>query len=445
LIAGVALRSSLPGGSERLVDSARPSRRGSVERLAVMTMAAAFVTQPAVTPTGPGNSSPVDVLTLISLIAAAIWATTSRLRLRAPYLLGAGLMILAGVVGGVNGPLPGTSAIAVIQDVVLITWCTAGVAVASTPHRLRLLAASWASSATVCALILVIGSLLHITAITGVVPREGNRVLFTFGDPNYAATYWVLSIFIVYAARVPQRRWLRCGGYIVLLWALALTESNGGAVELMSGCGLLILVAVYRKRGLVASAALLFAAAASVTIAVELVSVSSLQTWARQSGNALLVNSLGRSNDSSSQRSQLIAESFQLYSTDGILGSGPGTTKDLLTARSYAYAKEAHNDYLAALTERGPLGLIGILVLASSALWRTTRLLAPQAAIDLPRPAGLVAAAFAVALAASYYEILHFRFVWALLALIAVAAYQADDRSQVGPRGSTSGDEKVRP
>jgi hypothetical protein len=425
-----------PRGSERAAFTPRPVRRGSVEALAVVLMAAAIIAQPALTPTGPGNSSPVDVFILSSAVAVAIWATTARLRLRAPYILGAGLMILAGALAGMNGPLPGTSLVAVVQDVILIAWCTAVVAVASTPGRLRLLAAAWAYSAITCAVILLIGTFFQIGTITGVVAREGNRVLFTFGDPNYAATYWVLSIFIVYAVQAPRRGWLRWTGYTLLIGALALTESNGGAVELMAGWCLLILVATCRKWGIVAGAVPLLLVAATVTVTLQLVSISSMQAWARQSGSTLLVNSLGRSNDSSAQRSQLIAESFQLYDTDGVLGSGPSTTKELLSARGYAYAKEAHNDYLAALTERGPLGVLGMLVLVSSAAWRAGRILTrPHSADgpDLPHPVGLVAAALAAAIAGSYYEVLHFRFVWALLAMVAVAGYQVGAQRGGGP------------
>jgi hypothetical protein len=409
------------------VSGSEHPRRRTVERFAIGAMTVTFAAQPAVRPNGPGNSSPIDLLVLLSLIAVAVSATTARLRLRAPYILGAGLMILAGALAGVNGPMPAPSLVAVVQDIILITWCTAVVAVASNPGRLRLLAAAWSYSAMAYAAVVVVGALLHVTAITGVVAREGNRVLFTFGDPNYAATYWALSIFIVYAAKVPHPRWLRWTGYGLLLWTLVLTESNGGAVELMAGCFLLLLVAVYRQRGLVAITALLLVllGAALVTTS-QLASISSIQTWARQSGQPLLVNSLGRSNESSAQRSQLLDESFELYATDGVLGSGPGTTKELLADRGYAYAKEAHDDYLASLTERGPLGVLGMVALVSSAIWRSGRVLMSHdnsPGTGLPRPVGLVSALVAVAIAATYYEVLHFRFVWGLLALVAAAAY----------------------
>jgi hypothetical protein len=363
--------------------------------------------------------------------------------LRAPYVLGAGLMILGGAIAGINGPLPGTSLVGVVQDIVLLTWCTALGVVARVPERLVLLVRTWAFSAIACAALLIVASFAHITAITGVVAKDGNRMLFTFGDPNYAATFWVLSIFMVHICQAPRSRPLRVGAYALLAWALFLTESNGGMVELAIGVGALILLAAVRRYGAVAALALALLIGGSVATTLHFFPLSSLQTWARGSGQSFLVNSLGRSNASSAQRSILITEAWQLYESDGWLGSGPGSTKPLLQSRSYEYAKMAHDDYLAALVERGPLGAIGLVVLIGSVGWRGRQVLRRKAgesessdAAVLPRPAGLVAAMLAVAAAASYYQVLHFRFVWALFAFVAAYAWirneSADGEDVVG-------------
>ncbi|NUP17102.1 MAG: hypothetical protein HOZ81_13535 [Streptomyces sp.] len=53
----------------------------------------------------------------------------------------------------------------------------------------------------------------------------------------------------------------------------------------------------------------------------------------------------------------------------------------------------------------------------------------------MPRPAGLVAALAGLAVAGAYYEVLHFRFLWVLLALVAVLASPVDDpaTNRAGP------------
>jgi O-antigen ligase len=152
--------------------------------------------------------------------------------------------------------------------------------------------------------------------------------------------------------------------------------------------------------------------------------VSQMQAAARASGQPILVNSVGRSEGSSSQRSALIQESLKLYETGGLLGYGPGTTKQTLIDRQYPYAKEAHDDYLAALVERGPLGVVGILLLVMTAALRAGRVVRgpPRGWAELPRPVGLVAGLAAMGMAGTYYEVLHFRYVWLLLALTAAVA-----------------------
>ncbi len=402
-------------------------RRGSTERFAVIAMALTVAGQPLLHPSGPGNSSPVDVFTVLSILAVALWSGATLVRVRVPYAYGVGLMVLGGAIAGAVGPLPRTALLTVMQDLLLVMWCAAFAVLASDRRRLSLLANTWAYSAEIAAVVLIVGYLTHVTAITGVVAREGNRVLFTFGDPNYAATYWVMSIFVVYACRRPLRPWLRRGAYALLLWALFLTESNGGVVELIVGFGVLVIVAQTRRRGTTAGVATALVVLTLAGSAAVFTPLSTIQTWARDSGQSYLVNSIGRSNDSSSQRSQLIAESFQLYAQDGWQGSGPASTKQLLTDRGYEYAKEAHDDYLAALTERGPLGLLGLLCLVASVAVRAgavARAALHDQVTALPRPAGLLAAVVAAGVAGTFYEILHFRFIWALFALIAAYSWQ---------------------
>ena len=90
--------------------------------------------------------------------------------------------------------------------------------------------------------------------------------------------------------------------------------------------------------------------------------LNKLRNLAATSNQPLLVNSLGRSAQSSSERSLLIQESIELYQRgDGLVGLGPASTKPLLAAGLYPYANEAHDDFLAALSERGVPGLFALM------------------------------------------------------------------------------------
>lgn len=405
--------------------------RRTAERGAALVTCAGMVFQPILHPAGPGNSSPVDVLTAVTIAAVAVWAASSGRKLGAPYTLGAALLVIGAGIAGLNGPLRGLSLLSIAQDLVLVTWAVAVYNIARRPGVLRMITRTFAYSGIVWATVLVLAALGHVSVIEGLRAAEGNRVSFLLGDPNYAAAYWLVSLMFVYASKTPTSAWWRWYGYLVILWALVLAESNGSVVELVVALAFLVLLACYRRYRLVGTLAVALTGVAVVAGFLWILPLHDIQGWAARSGNSVLVNSLGRSDSSSAQRSTLISESFLLYRTEsGLLGAGAHTTKTLFQNLHYPYEKEAHDDYLAALIERGPLGVIGLVLLVASAAWRTGQLLrAPPGtgfARQLPRPLGLVAALIAMGVAGTYHEVEHFRFVWLLLVLVAVLASTPD-------------------
>jgi hypothetical protein len=319
--------------------------------------------------------------------------------------------------------LPGTALLAVVQDVVLLTWCAAVATVAATEGALSRLVSVWAYSSVLWGWLVLAAWIFHVDPVLGLSEAEGNRVLFTFGDPNYAATYWVTSFFVLLAWGRPAGRWWRRFGCAVLLFNVGLTMSNGAFVELLVGFTVLVMFRLRRGPGGVVATVAAGAAAVLLVVTQQLlVPLSTVQTWALNSGSTFLADTVGRSDQSGAQRSTLIRESLLLYAEDGVPGSGPGSTKDLLELRSFPYAKEAHDDYLAAIFERGPLGFAGILVLVVGAISRSMVVLRRREAQArmLPRPEALVAALASMGVAGFFYEVLHFRYVWLLLAFLAV-------------------------
>lgn len=124
-------------------------------------------------------------------------------------------------------------------------------------------------------------------------------------------------------------------------------------------------------------------------------------------------------------------------SGDTLLGIGPGQVKNTLIAQDAPYAKMAHNDYLAALVERGVLGAGAVILLAGSVAVRSRRIarrgaLPPDYAAVVPRPELLGALVVSIAVSAALYETLHFRHVWALLGLIAVLELATHRGSDAG-------------
>jgi O-antigen ligase len=344
-------------------------------------------------------------------------------------------MVAAGAASGLVSALPGLALSALAIDLLLFAWCTVIVNLLGSPRAMRYALVAWSWAGIFWAAVVVVGWLGHITALEGLQPAEGNRVLFTFGDPNYAATYWVATIFVVYASRTPKARWMRFSGYVLVALALALSESNGGVLALAVGILFLLSVRAYRKRGLVGSLAVVLVAALAVSALLTVFPLSRIRQEALNSGQPLLVNSIGRSGQSTSERGELVVELFQLYQqSDGVLGLGPASTKPLLTTGLYPYPNEAHNDVLATLTERGVVGLLGLLLLVGTVvMWAAPLVRRPLSAgfaAAVPRPAGLVAALLALGLISYYEQVLHFRFLWALFGIVAVLGKDARERTR---------------
>ena len=408
---------------------AQPAR-GSAQRTAVITFVLAVIFQPILHPTGPGNSSPVDLLVVAAVVTALVWVSGTHRKLRAPYFIPVALFVAAGAASGLVSPLPTTALLTLAIDILLFAWCTTVVNVLAGPRAMRYALVAWSWSGIVWAGIFIAAWLGHITPLEGMTAADGNRLMFTFGDPNYASWYWDSTIFVAYASRTPARRWMRVVGYVMLLWALILTESNGGVLALGLGVSFLLMVKNYRRHGWAGAVATGLVIGLAVGTFFTVLPLNELRYLAATSNQPLLVNSIGRSAQSGNERSLLIQESIELYQRGyGVLGLGPASTKPLLTAGLYPYANEAHDDFLAALSERGVLGLLALVLLAGSVAARASpvirwQLSAPMASA-VPRPAGIVACLLALGVNSFYEEVLHFRPLWLLFGITAVLGRDA--------------------
>jgi lipopolysaccharide/colanic/teichoic acid biosynthesis glycosyltransferase len=411
-------------------DAAAKPPRGSAQRAAVFTLVLAVIFQPVLHPTGPGNSSPVDMLVIASIVTAMVWLAATHRKLRAPYVIPVLLFVAAGAASGLVSPLPTTALTSVTIDILLFAWCTTVVNVVSGPRAMRYVLVAWSWSGIFWAALFVLAWAAHFTPLEGINPAEGNRLSFTFGDPNYASWYWDATIFVIFASRAPRQRWLRLAGYGFLMVAVALTESNGGALALGIGVVFLLALRYYRRHGLAGAIATVLIAGLAAGGFFTLVPLHSIRQWALTSNQPLLVNSIGRSAQSSGERSQLTQQSIELYQrSEGVLGLGPMSTKQLLLDWYYPYSNEAHNDWLAALSERGVIGLLALLLLAGCVVSRAGPLLrrplsAPMAAA-VAAPGGIIAGLLAISVNSFFEEVLHFRPLWLLFGITAVLGRDA--------------------
>jgi hypothetical protein len=401
-------------------------RRLTGERLAVAATAVAVVMLPLAVPEGPAGVAPIDGFIAVALGACLLWAGASGHGLRFPYAIPGGLLLAGGALGALAGPVPDAGIVALLQDIVLVVWCWAVANISHSAANLRILLVTWAYSGIVWAVLAFAGLATGSPLLTGQIERQGSRVQITLADPSYAANYFFISMMIIWATRRPNHRGVRFAAYALLVAALATTGSNSGIVGLIVGTVVAASLGIYRRFGIVpAVTAFAFLVLGGYLVA-STVSLERIQERAHESRYAFVRDGIGRSPQSAGQREELLHESIQLYKSGSPLGEGPVSTKPRLESEMGPLVKEAHDDYLAALIERGALGFIGVLLLISSlgsrSLFLARANFARAFSAVVTRPNALVGAVAGTLVAGTVYELLHVRHVWALFAFVAALA-----------------------
>jgi O-antigen ligase len=393
------------------------------ERLAVGTTAAAVAMLPLLVPSGPANLGPIDLLIAIGVFACLFWAGSSGHRWRFAYATPMALFIAAGALGALIGPVPGAGIVAIGQDIFLLAWCWAVANISHSPASLRVLVTTWAYSSIVWGVLLFVGVATGSSFLSGNSGSEGTRTALTFVDPNVSANYYFISIMMIWASRRPRHRGLRLVAYALLLAALISTGSNSGIVSVIVGVAVAAVVGAYRRGGTLPAVTALAFFVLGGYLVVSSASVRDIQERASASRYAVLRNGIGRGDASVTERSALLRESIPLFKIGGAFGQGPVSTKPRLNEKMAPYVKEAHDDYLAALLERGAIGFVGLLLLFAAIGARAFSLnsgrLSPGFAAAVMKPNALVGAFAGTIVAGTAYEFLHLRHVWTLFAFIA--------------------------
>jgi len=399
------------------------TRRLAGERLAVVATGLAVAMLPLAVPQGPANTAPIDLFMAAAVSVCLLWAATVGFRWRFPFLIPVALILIGGAVAGLVGSVPEAGVVALFQDLVLILWCWAVANISHSAANLRLLLATWAYSAIGWAIIAFIGLATGSTLLTGQTERQGTRLQLTLADPSYAANYFFISMMIMWATRRPINRAARFGAYTLLLAAIAATGSNSGMVAVVVGTVIATVLGIYRRYGVAPAVTALVATVLCGYTVASNISLAEIQASAHESRYAFLRQGIGRSPDSAGQRESLLHESIQLYERGSPLGEGPVSTKPRLSREQAPLIKEAHDDYFAALIERGPIGFVGVLLLVCSlalrGLFVTRARLARGFGAIVVRPNALVGALAGTLVAAVVYELLHVRHIWALFAFVA--------------------------
>jgi hypothetical protein len=384
---------------------------------------------PVLVPPGPGNTAFADTWMAAAILLAALALSGTRTVLRLPYSSGVTLLVIGGLIGAIMAGAPAHVVLVIAQDVILLLWCAVLALGRDDPRLVEVVTRTWCRTAPLLATVGVLAYIVGFAPLSGVTAKDASRASYTFGDPNLAGNYLVLSLLIMFACRRPVRPRLRWASYAMVLTALVMTGSNGGMLSLMLAVsGLVILTALRRQGPTAAIVTLSLCGAATVGAAVYVaprVDLTSVRIAAAQSV-PLVRDSVGRSDGSAHEREALLNEGTRLWFSGQGTGYGPARTKATLLAFQAPYVKEAHNDYLATLLERGPVGVIGLLLLGLTTGTYLRRLLVTPLVgawhEAVPRAWALVVVAPVIAFAAAFYETLHFRHLWTWLGLVAALA-----------------------
>jgi hypothetical protein len=388
---------------------------------------------PFLAPAGPGNTAPADLGMAASLLVALLWTTREHLPVKLPYVLGVTGLVLGGAVAAIIAAAPVGVGLVLAQDLFLLSWAAV---LALGRHNVAILAAAthaWCRVAPVYACVMVTAYLIGLNVVAGVTAKDGVRAAYTFGDPNLAGNYLVVSLFMMAACQRPRSPGVRRLGYAVVVLAIAFTGSNGAFLTLLLGTMVCFTLSQLQRSTMAGVTALLVSAlfvGTMVSLVMPRVDLSALRDEA--SGSIpLLRDSFGRSGGSTSERSTINSEGLQVFLGGDATGVGPARTKATLESTQAPYVKEAHNDYLATLLERGLIGAVGLLVLGVSIAARCVRLVVdrlPAAYAEVvPRAWLLVAIAPVMATAGAFYEVLHFRHLWTWLGIVAALVLAMQD------------------
>ena len=283
----------------------------------------------------------------------------------------------------------------------------------------------------------------------GSASAEGGRAELTFDHPNMAANYFLISLFVVVLSRSPRNRLGRVAACAALLGALVVTGSNAALLGLPLAAGIAGYVAirrVLRLRGGAGGRADHRAGGRRRRRGRPAAGDGAHQPE-RQQVRAVLRRRAARG--APAARQELFAQEYELFRTGSLLGRGPASTRETLGSSTAPTAKEAHDDYLATLVERGALGVVGLMLLIGAIVIRAIsidpRRLSAEFRRVVPSTAPLVGALVAMAVAAFTHEILHYRHFWALLGILAaIHLLRQGTRSRRPPSGREPRNDRAR-
>ena len=208
------------------------------------------------------------------------------------------------------------------------------------------------------------------------VGQETLRAKATFPNPNVAGHFMATCFMALLVLPISRR--IRIGGLTIAAVGVVATGSFGAILQLAVGLGV---VAVGAARRLRPATRQLLAFAVIATIGLVGVAAASGVEFLPQRGESTGYNIAHLDRTTSGRLDLWGAAIDQIVARPE--GIGPGSSRNLEVLRTGDATKETHSEPLAFMSERGGLGLLGLV-----ALWATLWRFAPPRGRsgDDPRP-----------------------------------------------------------
>jgi O-antigen ligase len=390
---------------------------------------------PLLRPHGPGHVTPCDVAIALAILGVLVWVGAQRIPMQTPYVAPMAILIVTGLLAAQLSVDPDSGYLAIGQDVFLFLWAACVATLCRTGRTLSSVMTAWVWAAAFWASLVIGANVTHQWWLTG---GHDSRAQLWFDNPNMAGNYFLVSLFVLFLARRPQGVPLRLMLGLLMLGGLVLTGSNAALVSLGLGGAATVLTTIWRRSDIVVAFAVSALVAAIIAAGVVYAIRHDVATTIGDTSNELISRSVARGPKSAAGRSTLFAEEFRLYRTGGLLGRGPASTQANIDLAYGPIVKEAHDDYLATLVERGPIGVIGLLILLGGIGVRAFSVAMQPLRREFDEVVAVQAATVGILVAilvtATTHEILHYRHLWAVLGILA-ALYRYGRRDAWPERG----------
>jgi hypothetical protein len=367
----------------------------------------------------------VDIPLVLLILCALTGFLFLGQRFHFPLLMPVWLIFLASLIATMESSTHFDSILAILQEVYIYTWFIILTNVLSSfaLSNLERFMKIWCVIGLMEATVTFMG-MLNLGPDFFFIPPDGERALSFQGfnraigtdlNPNAAASYLSISFFLLLAMR--WRAWLRLVFGIWLLVGIFATGSMAGLLSTIVSFAALIVVYISLEHHRIGAYwGTVFGVGVTVVALLITILWLLLSSGAGSIGGGEIQSfAIGRFSRSLESRFALIERAWSIY-IESPLGTGPNSFA--------SYKGTLHNDYLAFLFERGPLGAIGLMWLVGAALLGPLRVAFWQTeGYRRWQMLSLGAGFLACAVNAFSHEVSHFRQVWVLMAFVFATSY----------------------